>query len=353
MKKMVLADYLATCDENNNPIGHTVKVLNEYTEMLSHEYEVRVATAENTNKKVKSQNKICTPYSINLGVTTKKEKLLNIIKRLKNLSYIFKQGKGYPIWICSSDFYVFLYMFFKPKRKNKVFITLYMSNFDGGSFSKIKNWIFRKAVKKADLIICSDKNLKIDTVPIFHMPDYLYREEQYKAYHTKEKAEKVVCLGTMGKNKLLPEVIDAFNQNGYPLEITGKFFDMDLYEELVKKAKDNIKVKNDYISDEEYLDILSSAKYAILPYNMHMYKERTSGVILESVFVNTIPVASKSLLDFMKIPGIGYDDMKELESMDFFQNDRKNDYADFIRENYSYVEIGKRLIECMEDILVS
>lgn len=345
MKKIVLVDYLGTCDEKNHPIGHTVKVLNEYSEMLSAHYEVWVATAESSHRKVHNPNKIYAPYAINLGATGKKEKLENIGKRLKNIVYILKQGEGNPIWICSSDFYIFLYLFIKPKRKEKTIITIYRSNFNGEKFSKIKNRIFEKALKKVDLVICSDKKLNIGQVPFFVMPDYLYKREQYEKYHSIKKEEKVVCLGTMGRNKLLPELVDAFNQNGYPLEIIGKFFDKELYEELEKKAKDNIRIQNSYISDEEYLKLLASAKYAVLPYNMHMYQARTSGVILESVFMHTIPIANKSLLDYMDIPGIGYEDIAELSTTDLSQKIFEYNFDDFIKKNYSYEEIKKNLLQ--------
>lgn len=350
VKKIVLADYLSTCDEQGKPIGHTVKVLNEYSEMLCSDYEVWIATAKGTHNNVKNSNKIYTPYSINMGVVSVKDKIGNILKRLKNISIIFKQSKGCPLWICSSDFYIFLYLYIKPKRKEKVVITVYKRNYDGEKFCKIKNAIFNKAVKKTDLIICSDKQMSCMSTPIFHMPDYLYKPEQYERYLSTQKENKVVCLGTMGRNKLLPELIEAFNENGYPLEIIGKFFDADLYKELINNAKDNIKITNDYISSSDYLKILSSAKYSILPYNMEIYKERTSGVILESIFVNTIPIAHVELLDFMRISGIGYKKIQELGKVDFFFFHSDNDYKKFVNDNYSNEKLGRALVEVFEEI---
>ena len=79
MKKIILFDYLGTCDEKNNPIGHTVKVLNEYSEMLSEDFDVIIGTAKSTHAKIKNPNKLYAPYAINLGVSHKKEKLKNII----------------------------------------------------------------------------------------------------------------------------------------------------------------------------------------------------------------------------------------------------------------------------------
>ena len=350
MKKIILLDYLGTCDEKENPIGHTVKVLNEYSRMLSSDYEVTVGTAKSTHNKIQNPNKLYAPYAINLGVSGKKEKIKNIIKRLKNIFYLVNQSKGYPIWICSSDFYIFLYLFFKPKRKDKVVITLYRRNFDGEKFSKVKNYIFKKAIKKTDLVVCSDEQTECFGTPVFHMPDYLYQDEAYGKYWQGEKEDKVVCLGTMGRNKLLPELVDAFNHNGYPLVIKGKFSDEELYKELLGKAKENISIENCYISDDEYLQILASAKYSVLPYDMKMSKDRTSGVILESIFVNTIPIADKRLLDFMKIPGIAYEEMEELKEVDFLNNHLGNQYGEFIRENYSYDEMKKKLVKAFEGV---
>ena len=332
MEKLVLMDYLGTCNEENIPIGHTVKVLNEYSDMLSQDYEVWVATAKSTQDKVQNPNKIYAPFAICLGIRGKVGKLKNIYRRLKNISAIFRQSGKSPVWICSTDFYIFLYLYLCLRKKNKLAITLYRRNFDGEKLKKVKNYVFRHAIKKVDLIICFDKEIKNEKIPVFYMPDYLYEPKQYEGYQTEKKTDKVVCLGTMGVNKLLDELVDAFKQNGYSLEIVGNFLDKDIFNRLKEKAGANIKICNQYISDDEYLSLLASAKYSILPYNMQMYQARTSGVILESVFLNTIPIAHEELLGFMGIPGVSYRNIEELASMDLQYLDKEYNYRELIAE---------------------
>lgn len=266
---------------------------------------------------------------------------------MRNIRYIFSMSKELPLWICSTDFYIFLYLFFSLKRKNKLILTLYRKNFDGEKFSVVKNYVYKNALKKVSMIVCSDMELEGVNIPVFHMPDYLYKREYYEEYIGKQKENKVICLGTMGKNKLLEELVDVFSQNGCQLEIRGKFPDEVLFQRLCDKATSNIKIENKYISEQEYMKLLSSAKYAILPYDMNMYKERTSGVILESIFLGTIPIASKELLDFMKIPGIGYKDLRDLILPDWMKKKIPQNYEELVLERYSYTKIREDLVACL------
>ena len=70
---------------------------------------------------------------------------------------------------------------------------------------------------------------------------------------------------------------------------------------------------------------------------------------MESVFVNTIPIASKKLLDFMDIQGIGYEEIDELKTIDLDSGKASNDYGEFIMQNYSYEEIGKQLVQRLKN----
>ena len=69
------------------------------------------------------------------------------------------------------------------------------------------------------------------------------------------------------------------------------------------------------------MEKISSAKYSILPYDMNQYINRTSGVLLESIYVGTIPIAPRSLLEHNKLPGIKYDSLNELLNYKWDDND--------------------------------
>lgn len=50
---------------------------------------------------------------------------------------------------------------------------------------------------------------------------------------------------------------------------------------------------------------------------MDCYKGATSGVLLESIFLKSIPVAPQKLLDYNGINGIGYGDLEEINTNTF------------------------------------
>ena len=60
---------------------------------------------------------------------------------------------------------------------------------------------------------------------------------------------------------------------------------------------------------------LASYKYVVLPYDAKCYDGRTSGVLLESIFVGAIPIAPKALLHQNGISGLGYTRLSEIEEL--------------------------------------
>ena len=106
------------------------------------------------------------------------------------------------------------------------------------------------------------------------------------------------------------------------LEIAGRFLDQQRYLDLQHRAKDNVIVENVVLSEDDYYKKLAGAKYSILPYDMKVYEGRTSGVLLESIFVGTIPIAPKRMLEENEVRGIGYDTLQELLESSFFNNIR-------------------------------
>ena len=48
---------------------------------------------------------------------------------------------------------------------------------------------------------------------------------------------------------------------------------------------------------------------------MKVYEGRTSGVLLESIFVGTIPIAPKRLLEENEVRGIGYETLDEINAI--------------------------------------
>lgn len=313
----MIVDYLGNCNEQGVPLGHPIKIINEYQELLSDNFEVDIMVPANMASHVKGNVIKKLKYSISqysVGVVAKSR---NVLGRLVNIKEILKNKHYDEIWFCNIDFYLFFYLMLYRRDCSKIICTLYRRDFSGDKVMvKLKNRIMYKVLPRLGLVICSNTNILSDRYKCFYMPDYFYIPEKYEPYRYCIKENKVVCLGTMGENKRLYELVKAFNQINYPLEIVGNFVDKELLDKLNAIKGDHIVIHDDYLSEEEYLSRMASAKYCILPYNMELYHDRTSGVVLEAIFLKCIPIAPKELLDFTDIRGISYQELNDLITID-------------------------------------
>lgn len=60
---------------------------------------------------------------------------------------------------------------------------------------------------------------------------------------------------------------------------------------------------------------MAESKYCLVPYDAEFYKNRTSGVIQESLFCRTIPISHKEILEFANVDGIGYEKLDDLKKL--------------------------------------
>ena len=226
---------------------------------------------------------------------------------------------------------------------------IYQDSFGQGILGKILNFFYRKGASKFDGLIYTQKGMAQFHPNAIYIPDYSYNKEKYQKYEQAAKKEKVVCPGTMNPFKKLEEMIEAFNINGIKLEIRGYFFDKERFQRLLKMKKDNIVIEDVILSEEEYYRMIAEAKYCILPYDMEQYAGRTSGVLQESVFLNTIPIAPSPLLRENQIQGIGYGDIMDLGTKWKEITEVEIDNR-LILDEYDRTNIQERLIEFMAQL---
>lgn len=362
MKKILLINYYGTCDKNGQAIGHSSKVLKEYGELLKDEYEIDVAASpclinEISEEQSRDYHKI---YSLKYNIIT--DNAQSLWKRIKdklklfyNIYQVFQMKDQDILWFYRTDFFLalYFYLFISGKRKRKkyrkIVVLLYQNSFAKNILGRILNYIYYSGFKKTDGIISTQKGLIDLGIPVLCIPDYYYDAQKYEKYRRMEKEDKVVCIGTMSPYKQLIPLVEAFNVNGLPLEIRGFFFDKEQYQRLLELKKENILIEDAVLTEEEYYRMLAYAKYSVLPYDMGQYQCRTSGVLQECVFLDTIAIAPKQLLQQNQIEGIGYSNIEDLADSSYFTKKDAPDNSAKRRE-FDKEEIERRLNRFMDNI---
>ncbi|MCR1839491.1 hypothetical protein [Murimonas intestini] len=336
-KKLIMVDYIGNSSEDGNPIGHPIKVALDNKKLLDDFCKIEYLAPNNSRNKLNFDGKGLPYYAIR-GKSGFYMLIRNYWIELLNLHKVLKVFYESNTWFYNTDYVLFLWLIFRRKSKNKVLCSTYVNiPEDQLAFvKKIKKLLIRLASKKIDLLIYSNKDFNCKYTKTIYMPDFLYDSEKYSKYNTDIKKSKVISLGTISEgNKEIIEMIEAFNESGYPLEIVGKFYDEDLYHRALNIKKNNVIIRNEFINDDLYCSLLAESKYSILPYREAAYKHKTSSVILESVFLKAIPIAPQFILDKNEISGIGYNSISELSKINLDYVDcNKYNYNELIKKKY-------------------
>lgn len=324
MQKMIMCHYYGMCDAKGNVLGHSAKVTEEYGQLLGEKYELSLIASPCIAQSVKQEcfTEIKSlKYNIRLDESfTLLKRILDKVKLIKNLSACFHQKQEGDLFFYQVDFFFFFYLVFLLYRKRqRIFCLIYHQDFTGGKLEKILKKIYFKGLKKLDGVIYTQQGQAIKHPNSCWMPDFLYSEDKYKQYQELDKQEKAVCVGTMNRYKQLEQLIEVFRHTNYPLEIIGRFDDKARLSELLRDKPENVMIVDEVLSEEEYYQKLGRAKFSIIPYDMFQYTNRTSGVLIESLFVGCIPIAPTKLLEQNKLPGYGYSNIEELVGFDWIQ----------------------------------
>lgn len=354
MKPVIkMCNYYGVCDNNGNPIGHAVKVTNEYACMLKERCAIHLVASpcivENCNIDLFEQVKTL-KYNICVGCNSIIKRILDKFKLIINIHQAV--GDKGILFFYQVDFFFFFYIlfFYKIRRERKVLCLIYHQDFTGGILRDFLQCIYARALKKLDGVIYTQPDKAVDHRRIMWIPDYFYSEKQYASYQRLAKEDRVVCVGTMNRFKQLETLVTTFAGKETKLVIAGQFDEPERYKSLLEMKTDNIEICNKKLSYEEYLEYLATSKYSILPYDMKQYVNRTSGVLLESIYVGSIPIAPQVLLAQNNLPGIGYEELEDLfDNGMIIQHEQKFDFHSIYEQNnvskFSEL-IGKWMIDC-------
>ncbi|MCR4754311.1 MAG: hypothetical protein K5868_02155 [Lachnospiraceae bacterium] len=345
---LTMCDYYGMCDENGRCVGHPVKVTKEYgTIIKGFNEDIRLvcspcvidgvigsdATADETGLFAEI---VQLPYDISIVGNGIGKRIVDKFKLFKNISIALK-NKG-TIFFYQVDFFFFLYLklFYRRSTDRKIVILIYHQDFTGGRFAGVLKRIYEKALVKVDTVIYTQKGALVPHDNAVWMPDFIYRADEYDKYRGCNKTDRVVCLGTMSRYKQIEELVDAWRRyEGLPqLIIAGRFDTKDRVEKLSVNLPGNIILRDEVLSYDEYMTMLSESKYCILPYDMGQYKNRTSGVLLESIYCGVIPIAPEVLLKQNMLPGIGYKNLTEIRNLLGDNTDKIKELFDSIYKEY-------------------
>ena len=298
MLRVMIAEYQNYVTPEKFPRGHGKKALEEAYQLVNLKpFQVKcVASPAYCDFQVNDVK------YIDEIVRDQRHKLIRLFRIFKNLRCIFREGKNEIIWFTNVDWMFFVYVALFTPRTQKIAITIFRNILEDATNPKwgickgLLSYLVSNGMAKIDLMFVTNPTLSISGAKQqIHIPDYFYKNV-YSLYRNTAKAERIVCLGLMNVQKELKKLVRHFSNTEIEVWIIGLFDNEDYYNAIRKLSGSNIKIENRALSEKEYLNIIGGSQFVILPYAATEYKEATSGILLETIFMNSIPVAPKFLL---------------------------------------------------------
>ena len=349
-KKIVMAEYQGRCDEEGTAVGHAPKVLEEYAEFLRLVSAPRIFAPRcvlKACKKAGRKGAKVLPHRIVMKAHPSFfEKVANKLRMFANIRIVLREAGEDTIWFFNTEYYLCLYLALFGNSGKRIVFTTFKEGYDGGP-GGIRQKIFERAQKRMALIISSGEDFRFKNAPSIYLPDYFCDESVFGAYRARERSAGAVCLGTMGAEKQLEEMVEAFTRMDFPLTIAGRFYDHERVKRLKEMAGEKITIRDEYLSREEYLQLLGRASHVVLPYSPQQYGSQTSGVLQEALFLDTIPVAPEAVLRGNHVPGVGFESWDKLKAADLYEDgtELRRQYAQLRRGIYSKEHMEKVLKE--------
>lgn len=344
MKNLIIADYIGNSTQDDKPSGHLVKLLREIEILLRYDFDISFIVADNYISSIPELQ----IHSIVTHLNQKGNKIERVLQRYKNISQILKIEE--PVWFINIDFWFYLYIATHRVTNKNIYTLNYMTYKpeanEKGLGKKIKWLIYKWASHriKTEFVTCKKKYGQNQV----YVPDYYFDPLFYGKYISKKKKNQVVFCGGITSAKEVERVIEVFAKNRQSLIISGKFENQRLYEKVTKTCYDNIKINNKRLSDEEYYNLIGESKYIILPYKESCYSGRSSGVILEALFLDAVIIGPRFLLNEIGIAGITYNDINDLLEFDVKDHEKEIDLVlktnKSIKDRYSKEYV--RMIYC-------
>lgn len=308
-------------DGKGNLIGHYKKQVEQTLQVLLgigyRPDQIEVVAGEKLLETVACGRKVCLPFHVSEERGTAKTIEAQMAA---NYFYACLRASGDYIWyIYVSEIVLRLISLFPMKRK--LIATTYM-NWEGvlrdaGHSGGMRRRQIEKGLDRLYLCITTNPSYRRKQRAVF-LPDY-FRTDQEKELYYRPKVDRVTSVGLITKGKNLTNVIKVFARHdmGIPLVIKGRIRDQVISRSQIAQynRRGNIQIADGFLPEEEYRNLLAESRFVILNCDPKIYKNRTSGVLLESIFVGCIPIAPAAILRSNHVNGIAYTNIGQIPEL--------------------------------------
>lgn len=353
--KIFLIDYLGQSDAQGRPVGHAQKTLAETVELLDGLAVTKLVVPRAFAAAFSHPIGLLLNHHCPVGKKNIFLRFACLWKKAGNLARIFRHLKEGTLWFVNIDFMIFVFLFFYPfKIRSRLVVSLYLEGFKGkpGAKNRIKHYFFSRTIARGDLVVKNSRSIAVGANEIF-CPDYLYREERY-ALMMCRKSDYILCAGVMNRAKDVQKLLAVCAAADLRLKLVGLFPDKGLFAAAKRYESDKIAVQDRYLEAGEYYRNIAEARFCILPYKRASYGRRTSGILLESIYLDTPVIAPDFLLDYSGLPGIGYERLEELpgqlKSMDDTKIAEIKRKMKSVREAYDFSKIKETVAAALADL---
>ena len=322
MIEIILVDYISPCDKNGKPIGHPLPTLRQAFDLLSPMCKVTCCASR------KYRPYINVEYQLPFATATPKNRglksIINTAKKLINLMFLPKAKKGRFFFFTNIDINLFFLARIFKNRETSFSIRLF-ENFEesSGYIGRMKKNIFLASAQNFKRTFISNEMYYRNSAVknSYFIPDYFYSDEKFGKYIVRKKTNNwSLSIGVMNKDKDIIGLLKSFEGHDVKLMVAGSIIgDAPTRIELDNAAqRANAELIIDNLSEEKYFGLIADARFVILPYKKETYFNRPSGILLESVFLET-PLIVPSFGVFKTIQkfelGLLYNDLDEIPSL--------------------------------------
>lgn len=302
-EKLLIADCLGKHDGKGNLFGHYLTTFEQYYQLLKNDFEISLGVTKEYKRKISfCDNFFIIKFSQNYSKTLNKiDKYIFLLKEIINIVTVLN-SKYNIIILQQTNFMFFLIPLVFYFGKKKIFFIVYKDYLNSGGKIKqqLKYLLYNLTKKKIKgLIVGMEEVGKIFNHNYLVMPDYIFNSKFINHSAMPIKYD-IAVVGIITSSKQVIDVVSSFYKTKYKIIIAGKFKDNEQYKKVCQFNADNITIINDYISREEYYNILKSTKFVALPYNPAAYKLNSSGIFYDAIY-HLKPVIASNTVFFKRV----------------------------------------------------